>query len=153
MTTSSPWSSPYFEPNETNPYLKDFYGDMKRWSFQSQIYFLGRKFRLHQDLSHSEEPVIQDRTIYEDADFIDLCKGPHIPSAGKIGAFKLMSAAGSYWRGDATREPLQRIRGVAFENKKALEAYLQRLEEAKKRDHRKVGPELGLPATGLSSGS
>jgi deoxyadenosine/deoxycytidine kinase len=59
---------PYFEPNETNPYLVDFYGDMKRWSFHSQIYFLARKLRLHQELAQSEETVIQDRSIYEDAE-------------------------------------------------------------------------------------
>jgi deoxyadenosine/deoxycytidine kinase len=59
---------PYFEPNETNPYLVDFYGDMKRWSFHSQIYFLARKLRLHQELGQAKETVIQDRTIYEDAE-------------------------------------------------------------------------------------
>ncbi len=59
---------PFYEPNETNPYLVDFYGDMKRWSFHSQLYFLSAKFRLHQQLSHVEEAVIQDRTIYEDAE-------------------------------------------------------------------------------------
>lgn len=59
---------PYHEPNETNPYLKDFYGDMKRWAFHSQLYFLGTKLRIHQDLSEVEEAVIQDRTIYEDAE-------------------------------------------------------------------------------------
>jgi threonyl-tRNA synthetase len=83
-------------------------------------------------------------TLYTDADFVDLCRGPHVPSAGKIGAFKLVGAAGSYWRGDATKDPLQRIRGVAFENKKALEKYLDNLEKAKARDHRKLGKELGL---------
>lgn len=59
---------PFFEPNESNPYLKDFYGDMKRWSFHSQLYFLAAKFRIHQQLSTVEEAVIQDRTIYEDAE-------------------------------------------------------------------------------------
>lgn len=59
---------PYFEPNETNPYLVDFYHDMKRWAFHSQLYFLARKFRLHQQLSEAKETVIQDRTIYEDAE-------------------------------------------------------------------------------------
>ena len=59
---------PYFEPNETNPYLKDFYGDMKRWAFHSQLYFLSTKFRIHQQLSSVEQAVIQDRTIYEDAE-------------------------------------------------------------------------------------
>src|SRR5688500_13104765 len=58
----------YFEPNELNPYLTDFYGDMKRWSFHSQVYFLAKKFRIHQDLTASPATVIQDRTIYEDAE-------------------------------------------------------------------------------------
>lgn len=59
---------PYFEPNETNPYLKDFYRDMKRWSFHSQVYFLTRKFKIHQDLTASDKSVLQDRSIYEDAE-------------------------------------------------------------------------------------
>lgn len=83
-------------------------------------------------------------TIYEDADFIDLCRGPHVPSAAKIGAFKLLGAAGSYWRGDATKDPLQRIRGVAFKDEKALKKYFEVLEQARARDHRKLGKELGL---------
>lgn len=83
-------------------------------------------------------------TLYQDANFIDLCKGPHVPSAGKIGAFKLIGAAGAYWRGDATKDPLQRIRGVAFANKKELDAYEKQMELAKARDHRKLGRELGL---------
>lgn len=83
-------------------------------------------------------------TLYEDGDFIDLCRGPHVPSAGKIGAFKLIGAAGAYWRGDAARDALQRIRGVAFKDAKALEKYFTTLEQAKARDHRKLGKELGL---------
>jgi threonyl-tRNA synthetase len=83
-------------------------------------------------------------TIYQDADFVDLCRGPHVPSAGKIGAFKLLGAAGAYWRGDASKDALQRIRGVAFKDKKALEKYFDNLEKAKARDHRKLGKELLL---------
>lgn len=83
-------------------------------------------------------------TIYEDADFTDLCRGPHVPSAGRIGAFKLLGAAASYWRGDATKDHLQRIRGVAFPTKKELEAYVAQIELAKQRDHRKLGRELEL---------
>ncbi|MCC7384762.1 MAG: threonine--tRNA ligase [Deltaproteobacteria bacterium] len=83
-------------------------------------------------------------TLYEDADFIDLCRGPHLPSAGRIGAFKLLGAAGSYWRGDAARDKLQRIRGVAFASKKELDAHLAQVELAKQRDHRKLSKELGL---------
>ncbi len=83
-------------------------------------------------------------TLYQDADFIDLCKGPHVPSSRHIGAFKLLGSAGSYWRGDANNEPLQRIRGVAFKDKKALKKYEQKMELAAQRDHRKLGKELEL---------
>jgi threonyl-tRNA synthetase len=83
-------------------------------------------------------------TLYQDADFIDLCRGPHVPSAGKIGAFRLLGAAGAYWRGDATKDPLQRIRGVAFKDQKALKAWDEKMELAKARDHRKLGKDLGL---------
>ena len=76
--------------------------------------------------------------------FIDFCRGPHVPSTGKIKAFKLLSIAGAYWKGDEHRPQLQRIYGTAFFNKKELADYLQRLEEAKKRDHRKLGQELDL---------
>jgi len=83
-------------------------------------------------------------SLYRTADFVDLCRGPHIPHAGKIPAFKLLTVAGSYWRGDSTRPMLQRIYGTAFFSKKALEAHLARLEEAKKRDHRRIGKDLDL---------
>lgn len=83
-------------------------------------------------------------TIYRHGSFIDLCHGPHIPSAGKIGAFKLMKIAGAYWKGDAENEMLQRLYGTAFFKKKELTTYLHNLEEAEKRDHRKLGRELGL---------
>ncbi len=83
--------------------------------------------------------------IYKTGDeFIDLCKGPHIGSTGQIKAFKLLSIAGAYWRGDENKPMLQRIYGTCFENKDELKGYLRRLEEAKKRDHRKLGAELGL---------
>lgn len=74
----------------------------------------------------------------------DLCRGPHVPSSGRIGAFKIMQVAGSYWHGDASKQVLQRVYGTAFPSKKELDAYLVQIEEAKKRDHRKIGPELGL---------
>ena len=83
-------------------------------------------------------------TLYQDADFVDLCRGPHVPSAGRVGAFKLLGAAGSYWRGDATRDQLQRIRGVAFADKKKLAKHFEQLELAKARDHRKLGKDLEL---------
>ncbi len=83
-------------------------------------------------------------TTYTQGGFTDLCRGPHIPSTGYVKAFKLMSIAGAYWRGDSDREQLSRIYGTAFADKKSLKVYLKRLEEAKKRDHRKLGKELDL---------
>lgn len=82
--------------------------------------------------------------IYESGDFVDLCAGPHIPSTSKIKAFKLLSIAGAYWRGDENNPMLQRIYGTAFDGKKELDEYIEKLEEAKKRDHRKLGKELDL---------
>jgi len=89
---------------------------------------------------------IPDETvsIYESGDFVDLCTGPHILSTSKIKAFKLLSIAGAYWRGDEKRQMLQRIYGTAFTDKKSLEEYLNQLEEAKKRDHRRLGKDLEL---------
>lgn len=83
-------------------------------------------------------------SFYQQGDFVDLCRGPHLPSTGRLKAFKLMSVAGAYWRGDSKREMLQRIYGTAFASKQELEAYLKFLEEAAKRDHRKLGKELDL---------
>ena len=83
-------------------------------------------------------------TVYENGPFLDLCKGPHVPTTGKLEHFKLLSGAGAYWRGDEKRQMLQRIYGTAFHKKAALEEHLQRLEEAKKRDHRVLGKELDL---------
>ena len=90
-------------------------------------------------------PADQTVTFYQQGDFIDLCRGPHLPSTGKLGhAFKLMKVAGAYWRGDSTRPMLQRIYGTAWVTEKDLAAYLHMLEEAEKRDHRKLGRQLGL---------
>ena len=83
-------------------------------------------------------------SLYRQDDFVDLCRGPHVPSTGKLGAFKLTKLAGAYWRGDSRNEMLQRIYGTAWEDKKALKAYLTRLEEAEKRDHRRLGKQLDL---------
>jgi len=89
-------------------------------------------------------PEGQDLSFYSQGDFIDLCRGPHVPSTGHIKAFKLMKVAGAYWRGDSNNEMLQRIYGTAWGDKKELKAYLHRLEEAEKRDHRKLGKQLNL---------
>jgi len=89
-------------------------------------------------------PDEQDLSFYSQGDFIDLCRGPHVPSTGHIKSFKLMKVAGAYWRGDSNNEMLQRIYGTAWGDKKDLKAYLHRLEEAEKRDHRKLGKQLNL---------
>jgi len=107
----------------------DFFGEM------------GEKYKAEiiESIPHGEE-----LSLYQQGDFIDLCRGPHVPSTGKLKAFKLMKVAGAYWRGDSNNEMLQRIYGTAWKDKKALKAYLHRLEEAEKRDHRKIGKAMDL---------
>ena len=92
----------------------------------------------------SSIPEGEEVSLYEQGDFTDLCRGPHVPSTGKIKVFKLMKLAGAYWRGDSKNEMLQRIYGTAWNNKDELKDYLTRLEEAEKRDHRKLGKLLNL---------
>src|SRR6266567_31084 len=89
-------------------------------------------------------PSNEDISLYSEGKFIDLCRGPHVPSTGKLKVFKLTKLAGAYWRGDSRNEMLQRIYGTAWAKKEDLEAYLHRLEEAEKRDHRKLGRQLDL---------
>jgi threonyl-tRNA synthetase len=89
-------------------------------------------------------PSNEDLSLYAQGEFTDLCRGPHVPSTGKLKAFKLMKVAGAYWRGDSKNEMLQRIYGTAWAKKEDLEAYLHRLEEAEKRDHRRIGKHLDL---------
>jgi len=102
---------------------------------------MGEKYKVEiiKDIPGNEE-----LSFYRQGDFIDLCRGPHVPNTGKFKAFKLTSVAGAYWRGDANNEMLQRIYGTAWGDKKALADYLFRLEEAQKRDHRKIGKKLDL---------
>ncbi|MFM9277066.1 threonine--tRNA ligase [Paenibacillus jiagnxiensis] len=97
------------------------------------------KLELIRDLP--EDSVI---SIYEQGEFFDLCRGPHVPSTGKLKVFKLMNVAGAYWRGDSKNKMLQRVYGTAFVKKAQLDEHLHLLEEAKKRDHRKLGKELGM---------
>ena len=97
------------------------------------------KLELIQDLP--EDSII---SLYEQGEFVDLCRGPHVPSTGRLKVFKLMNVAGAYWRGDSKNKMLQRIYGTAFVKKSELDEHLHILEEAKKRDHRKLGKELGL---------
>ena len=97
------------------------------------------KVQIIEDLPGDEEI-----TIYKQGEWVDLCRGPHVPSTGKLQAFKLTKVAGAYWRGDANNQQLQRIYGTAWANKKQLKAYLNRIAEAEKRDHRKLGRQLEL---------
>ena len=92
----------------------------------------------------NELPEGEVISVYRQGEWMDLCRGPHVPSTGKLKAFKLMRVAGAYWRGDSSNEMLTRIYGTAWEDKKALKGYLQRLEEAEKRDHRKLAKKLDL---------
>lgn len=98
------------------------------------------KLEILDDIDSREEQV----SLYEEGDFVDLCRGPHLPDAGKIKYFKLLSVAGSFWKGDPKNKPMQRVYGISFPKKKLLDEYLNQLEEAKKRDHRKLGKELEL---------
>lgn len=91
-----------------------------------------------------EIPTEEPLSLYQQDNFVDLCRGPHVPSTGKLKAFKLLKVAGAYWRGDAKNEMLQRIYGTAWASKKDLDAYLHRIEEAEKRDHRKTAKALDL---------
>jgi len=97
------------------------------------------KAKIIEDLPEGEEI-----TLYRQGEFVDLCRGPHVPDTGKLGQFKLTKLAGAYWRGDSRNEMLQRIYGTAWPSKQELEDYLHRLEEAEKRDHRRVGKQLDL---------
>lgn len=89
-------------------------------------------------------PKGETLSVYRQGEFMDLCRGPHVPSTGRLKAFKLMKLAGAYWRGDSNNEMLQRVYGTAWQDKKALKAYLHRLEEAEKRDHRRIAKNLDL---------
>ncbi len=110
---------------------------------EAKSYFAGRGEPLKVELIEEKGgPVVSCYTI-EDA-FIDFCTGPHVPASGRLRAFKLLSTSNAYWKGDARNQPMQRIYGTAFARESELKAHLARLEEAKKRDHRKLGRELGL---------
>lgn len=104
---------------------------------------LGERYKL-EILDELDAQGVEKVSIYGQGEFIDLCKGPHLPHTGHLTAFKLNSLAGAYWKGDETRPMLQRIYGTAFFDKKSLKEYLNRLEEAKKRDHRRLGRDLNL---------
>jgi len=107
---------------------------------------LCRDMQQQYKIEHIEDGLADEQTLsfYRLGEFLDLCRGPHVPSAGAIKAFKLLSVAGAYWKGDPSRKQLQRLYATAFFDKKQLEAHLQRIEEAKKRDHRVLGKRLEL---------
>jgi threonyl-tRNA synthetase len=112
---------------------------------------LGQGYKVeHIDDDLKQYPIL---SFYRQGEFIDLCRGPHIPNAGKVGAFKLLSIAGAYWKNDASRKQLQRLYGTTFFNQKDLDAYLHQLEEAKKRDHRVLGKQLKLFTISPMAGS
>ncbi len=112
---------------------------------------LGQTYKL--ELLDEIEASGESVTLYRCGGFLDLCRGPHVPSTSFIRHFKLLSVAGAYWRGDEKREMLTRIYGTVFDSSKALSDHLALLEEARKRDHRKLGPELGLFTTGPEGGA
>ena len=109
----------------------------------------------HYKVEHIDDDLKQypSLSFYRQGEFIDLCRGPHIPHAGKVGAFKLLSIAGAYWKNDNSRKQLQRLYATAFFNQKDLDAYLRQLEEAKKRDHRVLGKQLKLFTISQAVGS
>lgn len=117
---------------------------------ERQVLSKDEAVRLFREMGESYKVELIDEldvntvSLYRQGDFIDLCRGPHLPTTSFCKAFKLTSIAGAYWRGDERRKMLQRIYGTAFADKKELDAYLARLEEAKRRDHRKLGKELDL---------
>ncbi|HEY3364722.1 MAG TPA: threonine--tRNA ligase [Symbiobacteriaceae bacterium] len=106
--------------------------------------FFAEKGESYKVLLVDKIPEGEDISMYTQGEFTDLCAGPHVPSTGRVKAFKLLSVAGAYWEANQANKQLQRIYGTAFESKADLEQYLFQLEEAKRRDHRKLGPELGL---------
>ena len=117
---------------------------------EARVLFSDDALKLERLEEFTDEEVI---TVYRDGPFLDLCKGPHVPSTGRLKHYRLLSAAGAYWRGDENRQMLQRIYGTAFFGKKELKKHLQKLEEAKKRDHRVIGKQLDLFSTDQRVGS
>ncbi|HFD16672.1 MAG TPA: threonine--tRNA ligase [Rhodospirillales bacterium] len=123
---------------ENRPFRRE---EVSREEARRRFAEMGETYKLEiLDEIPEDEPV----TLYHQGDWFDLCRGPHGPSTGRIGAFKLLKVAGAYWRGDPSRPMLQRIYGTAFPDRKQLEAHLRRLEEAEKRDHRRLGREMDL---------
>ena len=115
------------------------------WDRDEAVEFFRQQGEIYKAEIIAAIPTDEPITLYRQGDFVDLCRGPHLPSTGRLGkAFKLMKLAGAYWRGDSRNEMLQRIYGTAWASDKQLKAYLTRLEEAEKRDHRKLGRQMDL---------
>lgn len=123
---------------------KDFKVTRKIISREEAIQFFREMGEIYKAKIIEAIPEHETLTLYQQGNFVDLCRGPHVPSTGKLTAFKLTKVAGAYWRGDAKNEMLQRIYGTAWTDKKSLEQYLKNLEEAEKRDHRKIAKNLDL---------
>jgi threonyl-tRNA synthetase len=150
---------PPFTPDE----LEVFEREMDRVISEDQPFERRRVTREEARELFSDDPLKLERleefdedeviTVYQNGPFLDLCRGPHVPTTGRLRHFKLLSTAGAYWRGDERRQMLQRIYGTAFFGKKELKKHLLRLEEAKKRDHRTLGRELDLYSTDPRVGS
>ena len=146
----------YTDRNFTEDDLKLFENKMheileKNVSFEKEVINKNEALKIFSNMGETfKEEIINDLdesqeiSLYKQGDWIDLCRGPHLPNSTFIKSFKLLSVAGSYWRGDETRESLQRIYGTAFSNPKDLKKHLKIIDEAKKRDHRKLGKELDL---------
>jgi threonyl-tRNA synthetase len=126
--------------NENLPFSRD---DVAPAAAREALHGQQQRFK-DEIISELETAGEKTVSLYRQGDFLDLCRGPHIPATGRIKAFRLMSVAGAYWRGDSNREQLTRIYGTAFFDKKQLDEYTRQLDEAKKRDHRVLGPALGL---------
>jgi len=126
--------------DNNQPYKEELLNDLKRSGTTSakdiDISELG--------VATSSEAVVEKVTFYKNGNFMDLCRGPHLDNTKEIGAFKLMRVAGAYWRGKETNPQMQRLYGVAFATQAELDQYLEQLEQAKLRDHRKLGKELDL---------
>ncbi len=123
---------------------KDLPVQCERWNRDEAVKFfqsIGEKYKAE---IIGSIPAQEGITLYREGDFVDLCRGPHVPSTGKLRVFKLMKVAGAYWRGDSKNEMLQRIYGTAWAKKEDQDAYLHMLEEAEKRDHRRLGKQLDL---------
>ncbi|MBL0076443.1 MAG: threonine--tRNA ligase [Rhodocyclaceae bacterium] len=123
---------------------KDFPVTREVWQRDKAVEFFKSIGEIYKAEIIASIPADQDIGLYREGDFVDLCRGPHVPSTGKLKHFKLMKVAGAYWRGDQKNEQLQRIYGTAWASKEALAAHLHMLEEAEKRDHRKLGRQLDL---------